>query len=85
MKKSLLVLFGLALSAIITGCASSPSAEDQVKLIDYEQCLSAERDKWSISLQGTPSSTIQWMESRWELEDKILFDFFKKTCEKYRP
>lgn len=85
MKKSLIVLFGLALSAILTGCASSPSVENQVKLINYEQCLSAERDKWSISLQGTPSGTIQWMESQWELEDKILFDFFKKTCEKYLP
>lgn len=85
MKNCLLVVSGVVLSALLTGCANTPSIEDKVSLIDYEMCLSAEREKWTLALQGTPSSTLNWMESQWDLEDKILFDFFKKTCAKYRP
>lgn len=39
MKKFLLGLFGLALGALLAGCANSPSTKDQASLIEYEACI----------------------------------------------
>jgi hypothetical protein len=39
MKRTVVVLSGLAMSALLTSCASSPSAQEQAKLIEYEACL----------------------------------------------
>jgi hypothetical protein len=70
MKKSLLVLSGLAICALLTGCTSTPAApvitvEDQAKLIEYDNCL-----KVISSGKGTPS---------------LYYDYTVQECAKYRP
>jgi hypothetical protein len=44
MNKPLVVLCGLAIGVLLTGCTSTPAApvitvEDQAKLIEYDNCL----------------------------------------------
>jgi hypothetical protein len=39
MNKSLVVLCGVAVSALLAGCASSSSLKDQVKLVEYDNCI----------------------------------------------
>ena len=36
-------VLGLAGLLLLTGCGSSPSVEDQIKLIEYQNCLEALR------------------------------------------
>ena len=70
MKKSLVVLCGLAIGVLLTGCTSTPAApvitvEDQAKLIEYDNCL-----KIISSGKGVPS---------------IYYDYTVQECAKYRP
>jgi hypothetical protein len=39
MKKTLFVLSGVAISALLAGCANSSSLKDQVKLVEFDNCL----------------------------------------------
>ena len=71
MKKFLLGLSGLAFGALLAGCASSPSIEEQAKLIEYQNCLEALR-------QGHPG---------FDTVDRAMKaqDFQITTCSIYRP
>ena len=71
MKKLLVLLFGVTLSALLVGCASSPSIEEQAKLIEYQNCLEALR-------QGHPG---------FDTVDRAMKaqDFQITTCSIYRP
>jgi hypothetical protein len=70
MNKPLVVLCGLAISAVLTGCAGTPVApvitvEDQAKLIEYDNCV-----KIVSSGIGVPSK---------------YYDYTLQKCAKYRP
>ncbi len=70
MRKSLILFCGLAVSALLTGCATTPAApvitvEDQAKLIEYDNCL-----KVISSGKSVPS---------------IYYDYTVQECAKYRP
>jgi hypothetical protein len=88
MKKTLVVLSGLTISALLTGCGTSISAEDQARLIEYENCLTWERDAW---FSGKPdgsltASTLEYYKSRaYQDGSRLIPDYFLENCQKYRP
>jgi hypothetical protein len=82
-----LPIASLALVLALSGCSSSPSIEEQTKLVEYEKCLETELEKWLLQgrNEGWSQSTINMLEKAWA-EDKInLSDYFIEDCEKYRP
>ena len=96
MKKSLLVLFGLAISASLTGCANTPSLtlEDQAKLIEYEKCLLLQQDSLNtinekFAQEGSELSLIETLSRQSEAKDDTnlvpRFEIHLKNCAQYRP
>ena len=85
----------LALVLALSGCASSPSVEEQTKLIEYQVCLeSYERlTNWSLELEqmNTMAGTTYGgtnQRGREELASIIAtysYEESLKECEKYRP
>jgi hypothetical protein len=70
-----LVIAVLSFVVSLSGCSSSPTiaektTEDEIKLIEYEQCL-----QWVVvnNSRGTPNF------------GKVTFDDFLRACDKYRP
>ena len=88
MKKFLLGLSGLALGALLAGCGSTPSltSEDQVKLIEYENCLKLYIDQSNIVLESSTSSPLPpfgtTSKYRYNLKG---FESVLKDCAQYRP
>lgn len=92
MKKVLLVFSALLL---LTGCANSPSLEDQASLIEYEACLGKQEKLQQEALQIIMKDFYDW-EAQVEaiiktgLPDEITglitsLETMKKNCAKYRP
>ena len=77
----------LALVLALSGCSSSPSIEEQTKLVEYEYCLETELEKWLLQgrNEGWSQSTIDMLEKAWAKDNKILPDYLIGDCEKYRP
>ena len=90
-----LPIASLALVLALSGCSSSPSIEEQTKLVEYQVCLeSYERlTNWSLELEqmntmagSTYGGTNQ--KGREELASIIAtysYEESLKECEKYRP
>ena len=94
MKKTLVVLSGLTISALLTGCGTSISAEDQAKLIEYEKCLLLQQDNLNtinekFAQEGSELSLIETLSRQSEAKDDTnlvpRFEIHLKNCEKYRP
>jgi len=69
----------LVASLSLTGCASSPSLEDQTKLIEYEKCLSYNEMLASRIID-------QGISQRFSPEyDDFVFTKNLSQCAKYRP
>jgi len=96
MKKSLVVLSGLAISATLTGCASNPSVtlEQQVKLVEYEKCLLLQQDNLNTineRLFKTDSeiALLELLERQANPKDgtKLVprFEIHLERCAHYRP
>ena len=96
MNKSLVILSGVAISALLTGCGSSPSLtlEDQAKLIEYEKCLLLQQDilntiNEKFAREGSELSLIEALSRQSEAKDDTnlvpRFEIHLKNCEKYRP
>lgn len=47
MKSIPLAALTLALPLVLSGCSSSPSIEEQAKLVEYEQCLKMSVDEYN--------------------------------------
>jgi hypothetical protein len=83
----------LALVLALSGCASSPSVEEQTKLIEYEKCLNFASDSLLASrerLQDIATGVEYTEKLKMALidEEEFLFLFEGKLldgCEKYRP
>ena len=87
-----LSIASLALVLALSGCSSSPSVEDQTKLIEYEKCLAFASD-------STLASRKRLLEllTGGSLEDKMKIAFVPeefisyieknlfKRCSTYRP
>ena len=84
-----------ALVLALSGCSSSPSIEEQTKLVEYQVCLeSYERlTNWSLELEqmNTMAGTTYGgtnQRGREELASIIAtysYEESLKECEKYRP
>ena len=81
-----LAIVGLSGVLLLTGCASTPSLEDQASLIEYEKCLDHETEVSNLLVSSTTrqnpflgSGVTQYSH---------LFGTFKSVLEKcatYRP
>ena len=90
-----LSIASLALVLTLSGCSSSPSIEEQTKLVEYQVCLeSYERlTNWSLELEqmNTMAGTTYGgtnQRGREELASIIAtysYEESLKECEKYRP
>ena len=96
MKKSLAVLCGVAISASLTGCASSPSLtmEDQVKLIEYEKCLLLQQDSLNtinerLFKNDSELALLELFSNQAKAKDDTnlvsRFEIHLKNCAQYRP
>jgi hypothetical protein len=95
MNKSLLVLSGVAISALLAGCASSSFLEEQAKLIEYEACLGKQELLQQEVLKLVTKDGIDWEQaaetifSTGEPDPKLglitSLETMMKQCAKYRP
>ncbi len=95
MDKSLLVLSGVAITALLTGCASSPSLQEQAKLIEYEACLAKQEllqqevrelvTKDGIDLEQTLRTIFSTGKPDPETGLITSLETMIKQCENYRP
>jgi hypothetical protein len=95
MKKSLLILSGLAISALLSGCASSASLDEQARLIEYEACLiKQEKIQQEVRQVLTKNGidfeqTLRTIFSTGKPDPKTglitSLETMIKQCEKYRP
>lgn len=77
-------ILGLVSIFLLSGCSSSPSVEEQTKLIEYEACLEYEAALTRLGWQvGGYSPTDRMEEMR--KENKLFVDFSIEHCSKYRP
>ena len=82
MKQSVLVVMSLLL---LTGCGSSPSIEDQVSLIEYENCLETQRNVWVAQSKFYGPETLNRLAGKLGDSDRTLDDWFVERCKKNRP
>ena len=80
-----LATLGLASLLILTGCSSSPSVEDQIKLIEYENCLIWEREVWIAQSKDWSASTIDGIKEQVKKAGKTISDYDLIECSKYLP
>jgi hypothetical protein len=96
MKKSLLVLSGLAIIALLSGCASTPTVtlEQQVKLKEYEKCLLLQQDNLNtinqkMAQEESFSSLIEILARQADRKDDQTivprFEIHLYNCLPYRP
>jgi hypothetical protein len=73
---------GLTCLLLLTSCSSSHTLEDQIKLIEYEKCLSAQETLFSIAMQkGTRDEVFGILGV---IKDPMVAKFIEK-CKNYRP
>ena len=75
-----LVILGLSGLFLLTGCGSSPSIEDQAKLIEYQNCLEALRQ---VELDFNRAGGAGLREKAEAIMEAI--DFHTSLCVDYRP
>jgi hypothetical protein len=78
-------VLGLAGLLLLTGCGSSPSAEDQIKVIEYENCLKLfiERSNVLISSNSNrPNILGSSSNYAYNFQD---FENVLEDCAQYRP
>ncbi len=96
MKNSLLVLSGLTISALLSGCAGTPTVtlEQQVKLKEYEKCLLLQQDNLNtinqkMAQEESFSSLIEILARQADRKDdrKVVprFEIHLYNCLPYRP
>jgi hypothetical protein len=75
----------LMTSLVLTGCASTPTLEDQTKLVEYEMCLeeSLSRLNRLIDARTMKTSSTDWTDFTYA----ELGGIYKmlKECKEYRP
>jgi len=82
-----LALLTLVASLSLTGCASSPSLEDQTKLIEYEKCLEMSVDEYN----RTQEAVMDLGSGNWRIEQSMSLNYKKafesrlNACKHLRP
>lgn len=88
-----LVVLGLSGALLLTGCSSSPSitAEDQVKLLEYENCLTMRRTAWLDSLSNYYGQDFRNRVVTNKLQEDDYLDYLSNPkwvldlCKNFRP
>jgi hypothetical protein len=78
-----LPIASLALVLALSGCASSPSVEEQTKLIEYEKCLDSNTSLLVPFIEEMALWPIRWEQYRDEMQKRYIE--ILEDCEKYRP
>jgi len=73
----------LALVLALSGCSSSPSIEDQTKLIEYEKCLEFEIARWEAR-QSVYRQYLGYSTSDKQVEESI-YESRIIECQDFRP
>lgn len=87
MKSLPLASLALVASLSLTSCASSPSLEDQAKLIEYEMCLEMSVDEYN----RTQEEVMDLGSGNWRIEKSMSLDYKKafesrlNACKHLRP
>ena len=82
MKKMRILLTGLTLSALLSGCSSGAFGQkDEVSLIEYEKCLEALN---STSSNEPYSQYLRDFEEKMSSSEK-RYELALRLCKKYRP
>ena len=85
MKLLPLASLTLVAALLLTGCASTPTLEDQTKLVEYEMCLeeSLSRLNRLIDTRTMKTSSTDWTDFYYA----ELGGIYKmlKECKEYRP
>jgi hypothetical protein len=84
----LVPIASLALVLALSGCSSSPSIEEQTKLVEYEKCLELYSDFYLLGLEKNPyvsNITMNEIRERVKSEGKTLFSYNQEYCDKLRP
>lgn len=77
MKFLPIVSLALIAPLLLTGCASSPSLEDQAKLIEYEKCLS-----FAEMIQA---KDLALQIEKGDITSNVTIEISLEDCKKYRP
>lgn len=90
-----LAILGLSSVLVLTGCASSPSLEDQASLIEYQACLQKQEriqqevreiiTKNSIDLEQTLRNTFSTGKPDPKTGLITSLETMIEQCAKYRP
>ena len=86
-----LPIASLALVLALSGCASSPSVEEQTKLIEYEKCLElasitiTEIRRTVEGLSDTPIEKFKGASTILSDFESFYSDNALERCKKYRP
>ncbi len=78
----------LALVLALSGCSSSPSIEEQTKLVEYEKCLQLSIDFYLLSLEknsAVGSETMARIKESNTEGDSTLLSWHKEDCAKLLP
>ena len=80
-----LPIASLALVLALSGCSSSPSIEEQTKLIEYERCLEQETARlYSVNYTSDSGYGFNYEYTPNSFENNT-FELTLEKCEKYRP
>jgi hypothetical protein len=89
MKRGLLGIVGLL---FLTGCSNAESVtfEDQMKLVEYENCLVLQQDNLNIineqlAREESLDSLIEILSRQADPKENTRFDIHLKNCERFRP
>lgn len=88
MKSIPLAALTLALPLVLSGCSSSPSLEDQTKLVEYEKCLKLYGDYYLLQLEKNryvDSETMDRIKDSVKEAGQTLLTSPQEECVKYRP
>jgi hypothetical protein len=85
-----LPIASLALVFALSGCSSSPSIEEQTKLIEYEKCMEWNENMYDreIAVMATKVDSYEKTRERFEIGtrlSKLRFENLLEACAKYRP
>lgn len=87
MKFKQLKFLGLLAIIALSGCTSSPTPEEEASLIEYENCLETELQKWV--LRGTndnwSGTTLDRINDQLKADNMTLSEYFIESCKKLRP
>ena len=75
------LIASLALVLALSGCASSPSIEEQTKLIEYENCLALARERHNSANDDFNKGIITLEEA----QKRSLYAYPETYCEDKRP